>query len=237
MERGTAPALDDVAGRVERHDRRRRVAALADAVGAGLYVSASVAPGRRRRRRRAAPPRPRTARAAGRRTRCDRGCRVVAAMDDPDLVLLVDAEADRLAEDPVVGHRLWPERVDLEPWAPSRCRSACAAPLSRASPARCRAPTSSASKRPSNQNIPLHGILLIVGRPRRSVYDRLEGASKRHALMAKGQAYGRASQNALASAIRHWSRGVAALAALLALCGAPRPRRTRSRTTSRFRRS
>jgi hypothetical protein len=40
--------------------------------------------------------------------------RIVAAMDDPHLILLVDPEADRLSEHPVVRHRLRPERVDLE---------------------------------------------------------------------------------------------------------------------------
>src|SRR5262249_11350302 len=40
--------------------------------------------------------------------------RIVAAMDDPDLILFVDAEPDRLSEDPVVRHRLGPEGIDLE---------------------------------------------------------------------------------------------------------------------------
>ena len=35
-------------------------------------------------------------------------------MDDPDVILGVDAEADRLAEHPVVGQRLRPERIDFE---------------------------------------------------------------------------------------------------------------------------
>ena len=37
-----------------------------------------------------------------------------AAMDDPDVVLLVDPDADGPAEQPVVGQRLRPQRIDLE---------------------------------------------------------------------------------------------------------------------------
>ena len=36
-------------------------------------------------------------------------------MDDPDVILGVDAEADRLPEHPVVRQRLRPHRIDLEP--------------------------------------------------------------------------------------------------------------------------
>ena len=36
-------------------------------------------------------------------------------MHDPDVILGVDAEADHLAEDPVVRQRLGPERIDFEP--------------------------------------------------------------------------------------------------------------------------
>ena len=36
-------------------------------------------------------------------------------MHDPDVILRVDAEADRLAEHPVVRQRLRPERIDFEP--------------------------------------------------------------------------------------------------------------------------
>ena len=36
-------------------------------------------------------------------------------MDDPDVVLRIDREADRLAEDPVVGQRLGPQRIHFEP--------------------------------------------------------------------------------------------------------------------------
>src|SRR5262249_48223063 len=35
------------------------------------------------------------------------------AMDDPDVVLLVGPDADRPAQQPVVGKRLGPERIDL----------------------------------------------------------------------------------------------------------------------------
>src|SRR5262249_44295972 len=37
-----------------------------------------------------------------------------AAMDDPDIVLLVDPDADSPAEQPVVGKRFWPQRIDHE---------------------------------------------------------------------------------------------------------------------------
>ena len=37
-----------------------------------------------------------------------------AAMDDPDVVLLVDPDADRHAEQPVVGQGLGPQRIDFE---------------------------------------------------------------------------------------------------------------------------
>ena len=36
-------------------------------------------------------------------------------MDDPDVILGVDPEADDLAEHPVVRQRLGPQRIDLEP--------------------------------------------------------------------------------------------------------------------------
>src|SRR5206468_3975958 len=36
-----------------------------------------------------------------------------AAMNDPDVILLVDPCADRPAQEPVVGNRLRPERIDL----------------------------------------------------------------------------------------------------------------------------
>ena len=39
-----------------------------------------------------------------------------AGVDDPDVVLLVDPDADRQAEHPVVRQRLGPERIDLEAW-------------------------------------------------------------------------------------------------------------------------
>ena len=35
-------------------------------------------------------------------------------MDDPDVIALVDPDADRIAEQPVVGQRLRPERIHLE---------------------------------------------------------------------------------------------------------------------------
>src|SRR5207302_3616039 len=38
----------------------------------------------------------------------------ISAMDDPDVVLLVDPDADRHAEQPVIGQRLGPQRIDLE---------------------------------------------------------------------------------------------------------------------------
>ena len=38
-----------------------------------------------------------------------------AAVDDPDDILVVDPDADGIAEDPVVGKRPRPERIDLEP--------------------------------------------------------------------------------------------------------------------------
>ena len=37
------------------------------------------------------------------------------AMNDPDVILRVDRDADRLAEDPVVRQRLGPQRIDFEP--------------------------------------------------------------------------------------------------------------------------
>ncbi len=36
-------------------------------------------------------------------------------MDDPDDILVVGPDANRLPENPMVGHRLWPERVHFEP--------------------------------------------------------------------------------------------------------------------------
>ena len=39
----------------------------------------------------------------------------VGPVHDPDVVLRVDADADRLAEDPVVRQRLGPERIHFEP--------------------------------------------------------------------------------------------------------------------------
>jgi len=35
-------------------------------------------------------------------------------MNHPDVILFVDADADRLPQHPVVGHRLRPERIDFE---------------------------------------------------------------------------------------------------------------------------
>ena len=35
-------------------------------------------------------------------------------MDDPEVILRVDAEADRLAHDPMIGQRLGPHRIDFE---------------------------------------------------------------------------------------------------------------------------
>ena len=35
-------------------------------------------------------------------------------MDDPQVILRVDAESDRLAQDPVIGQRFWPVGIDLE---------------------------------------------------------------------------------------------------------------------------
>ena len=60
-----------------------------------------------------------------------------AAMDDPDIVLLVDPHADRPAQQPIVGKRLRPERIDLEHAGPItldpcasawRCKSAWPTP-------------------------------------------------------------------------------------------------------------
>ena len=44
------------------------------------------------------------------------------AMNDPDVILAIHRHADRLAEYPVVGERLGPERVDLEPRRRGDCR-------------------------------------------------------------------------------------------------------------------
>jgi hypothetical protein len=35
-------------------------------------------------------------------------------MDDPDVVVCIDPDADRLSEHPVIGHRLGPQRIDFE---------------------------------------------------------------------------------------------------------------------------
>src|SRR5207244_109857 len=40
--------------------------------------------------------------------------RAGAAMNDVDVIVLVDADADDVAEDPVIGHRLGPHRIDFE---------------------------------------------------------------------------------------------------------------------------
>jgi len=37
-----------------------------------------------------------------------------AAMDDPDVILLVDPHADGPAEQPMVRQGLWPQRIDFE---------------------------------------------------------------------------------------------------------------------------
>ena len=39
-------------------------------------------------------------------------------MDDPDVVLRIDRHADGLPENPLVGQRLRPERIDFEPRRP-----------------------------------------------------------------------------------------------------------------------
>jgi hypothetical protein len=78
---------DQIAFGVELQHRRRRVAAFADAALAG----------NRRRVLGAIEI-----------------VRIVAAMHDPHVVAVVDRQADRLSEHPVVGHRLRPERVNLE---------------------------------------------------------------------------------------------------------------------------
>ena len=38
-------------------------------------------------------------------------------MNDPHVVPIVHRQADGLAEDPVVGHGLGPERIHFEPWS------------------------------------------------------------------------------------------------------------------------
>jgi hypothetical protein len=96
-----APAVHDVAALIECEHRRRREAAFADA-----------------------QPRPVAAsRLGARRLGHLRGegklgavqvARIVSAVDDPDLILLVDAHADGHPEHPVVRHRLGPERIDFE---------------------------------------------------------------------------------------------------------------------------
>ncbi len=56
--------------------------------------------------------------AAARRRRLHRLLLVVEqgarTMDDPDMIVLVDRDAGDLAENPIVGQRFWPERLDLE---------------------------------------------------------------------------------------------------------------------------
>src|SRR6185503_9965507 len=42
--------------------------------------------------------------------------RAGAAMNDVNVILLVDADADDVAHHPVIGQRLRPHRIDLEPW-------------------------------------------------------------------------------------------------------------------------
>src|SRR3954468_1939690 len=37
-------------------------------------------------------------------------------MDDPDVILRVDGDADRLAKNPLVWQRLRPQRIDFESW-------------------------------------------------------------------------------------------------------------------------
>ena len=84
----TTPAGNQVAGWIELEDRRGRVTALADA----------------RLRLSAREGELSAIQIAG----------IVAAMDEPDVVAIIDREADGLAEHPVVGHRLGPERINLE---------------------------------------------------------------------------------------------------------------------------
>ena len=82
-----APSADVVAGRVELHDRRRRHAALADA---------------------------RAVRCRHRELGAIEVRRIVATMDDPDMVVGRNTQANRLPEHVVVGHRLRPERIHFE---------------------------------------------------------------------------------------------------------------------------
>jgi hypothetical protein len=42
------------------------------------------------------------------------GKRRGAAMDDPDVIVGIDPDADRLTENPVIRHRLRPQRIDFE---------------------------------------------------------------------------------------------------------------------------
>ena len=114
MQRRTAPAVHDVAGRIEGDHRRRRVAALADAVGPGVYSRRRWRSAGGRSRGPGAPPRTGASAGGCAYSVLSRLAGVVAAMNDPDLVLLVDAETDRLPEHPVVRHRLGPERIDFE---------------------------------------------------------------------------------------------------------------------------
>ena len=110
--RRAAPAADEVAGLVELQHRRRRVAAFADARTAFASRTASSVRSR---------PLPAS----------------LAAMNDPHVIVGRDADADGHAHDPVVGHRLRPERIDFEPRGLLRLRRRCcpimACPAPRAS--------------------------------------------------------------------------------------------------------
>ena len=94
MQIGTAPAMHDIARGAEGDDRRRGIAAFADAIWAGPV-------GRRRRRRiRIGCATAAAAGGAGHRERVlgvIEVLEVVAAMNDPDLIFLVDTETDVLA--------------------------------------------------------------------------------------------------------------------------------------------
>jgi len=43
-------------------------------------------------------------------------------MDDPDVIVCVDGDADGLAENPVIGERLRPSEIDFEAWRKDRGR-------------------------------------------------------------------------------------------------------------------
>ena len=165
MQRRTAPAVHDVAGLIERDDRRRRIAALADLVRARLVVDG--------RPLAAAAGAAAAAAAAGAAGGCANSVpiqirRVVAAVNDPDLILLVDAETDRLPEHPVVRHRSWARTGRPRRSAPARRLRLCRRRLFEDAFGHAQCDQGDDERR-ANQEIPLHGSILSTSTPLQAV--------------------------------------------------------------------